>query len=63
MEKKRHGPVVWSQGGLLVALTEKRHSDFMIKASEDYGRIGKFPRTIPIDIVLAEADVQSRLDQ
>ena len=55
--------MVWSQGGLLMALTEKRHSDFMIKASEDYGRIGKFPRTIPMDIVLAEADVQSRLDQ
>ena len=43
-------------GGPLVALPEKRHSDFLNEVSEDYCRPGKDPRTTPMDIVSAEAN-------
>lgn len=42
--------------GLSVALAEKRSSEPLSEAGEEYGRPGKYPRTTPMDIVLAEAD-------
>ena len=43
-------------GGDLMVLAEKRSSDYITEAGEDYGRLGKFSRTTPMEIVLAEAD-------
>ena len=43
-------------GGSLMVLAEKRSSEYVDEACEDYGRPGKYPRTTPMEIVLAEAD-------
>jgi hypothetical protein len=51
-------------GGSLVILAEKRSSDCVHATCEDNGRPGKYPRTTPMEIELAEADhVQPRQNQ
>jgi hypothetical protein len=42
--------------GPVVVLAEKRSSEAINEACENYGRPEKYPRTTPMDITLAEAD-------
>jgi hypothetical protein len=54
---KKKARASWlATSGSLMVLAEKRSSEYITEACEDYGRPGKYPRTTPIEIVLAEVD-------